>query len=45
MIINLIMNAIEAMSGVGNVPRTLLIGTGQEAMAGVLVNVQDSGPD
>src|SRR5262249_27583032 len=52
-VINLIMNSLEAMSGVGNVPRTLLIcagqeivavGTGQEAMAGVLVSVQDSGP-
>src|SRR5262245_48562705 len=38
-IINLIMNAIEAMSGAGKVPRGLLIGTGQEAMAGVLVSV------
>ncbi len=43
-IINLIMNAIEAMSGVFNVPRALLIGTRQEAMVGVLVSVQDSGP-
>jgi signal transduction histidine kinase len=38
------MNAIEAMSGVGNIHRTLLIGTGQQAMAGVLVSVQDSRP-
>jgi PAS domain S-box-containing protein len=52
-VINLIVNAIEAMSDVGNVPRSLLIGTGREAMAvgtgqeaiaGVLVSVQDSGP-
>jgi PAS domain S-box-containing protein len=43
-IINLIMNAIEAMSAVDNVPQALLIGTGQEAMGGVLVSVQDSGP-
>ncbi len=43
-IINLIMNAIEAMSDVRDVPRALLIGTGQEAMVGVVVSVQDSGP-
>jgi PAS domain S-box-containing protein len=43
-IINLIMNAIEAMSGVGNASRGLLIGTGLEASGGVLVSVQDSGP-
>jgi len=43
-IINLIMNAIEAMSGVDKGPRALLISTGQEAVGGVLVSVQDSGP-
>ena len=43
-IINLIMNAIEAMSGVDKGPRALLISTGQEAVSGVLVSVQDSGP-
>jgi signal transduction histidine kinase len=43
-IINLIMNASEAMSGTGKVPRGLVIGTGQEAMAGVRVSVEDSGP-
>ena len=42
-IINLIINAIEAMSGVGNGSRPLLISTGQEASDGVLVSVQDSG--
>jgi PAS domain S-box-containing protein len=42
-IINLIMNAIEAMSGVGKGSRALLISTGQEASGGVLVSVQDSG--
>jgi PAS domain S-box-containing protein len=42
-IINLIINAIEAMSGVGNRSRPLLISTGQEASGGVLVSVQDSG--
>ena len=43
-IINLIINAIEAMSGVGKASRRLLIGTGQEASGGVLVSVRDSGP-
>jgi signal transduction histidine kinase len=43
-IINLIINGIEAMSGVGEESRALLISTGQEASGGVLVNVQDSGP-
>jgi C4-dicarboxylate-specific signal transduction histidine kinase len=43
-IINLIMNAIEAMSGVGTASRGLLIGTGLEVSSGVLVSVQDSGP-
>jgi PAS domain S-box-containing protein len=43
-IINLIINAVEAMSGVAKGSRTLLISTGQEASAGVLVSVQDSGP-
>ena len=42
-IINLIINAIEAMSGVGNESRPLLISTGQEPSGGVLVSVQDSG--
>ena len=43
-IINLIINAIEAMSGVGKGSRALLISTGREASGGVLVSVQDSGP-
>jgi len=43
-IINLIINAIEAMSGVGKGSRALLISTAQEASGGVLVSVQDSGP-
>jgi PAS domain S-box-containing protein len=42
-IINLIINAIEAMSGVGTGSRALLISTGQEASGGVLVRVQDAG--
>jgi PAS domain S-box-containing protein len=43
-IINLIINAIEAMSGAGQGSRALLISTKQEAPGGVLVSVQDSGP-
>jgi C4-dicarboxylate-specific signal transduction histidine kinase len=43
-ILNLIINAIEAMSGVGKGSKVLLISTGQEASGGVLVSVQDSGP-
>jgi C4-dicarboxylate-specific signal transduction histidine kinase len=43
-IINLIINAVEAMSGVSEGSRELLIGTGKDASGGVLVAVQDSGP-
>jgi C4-dicarboxylate-specific signal transduction histidine kinase len=44
-ILNLIVNAVEAMSGVGEGPRALLIGTGiDDASSGVIVAVQDSGP-
>jgi signal transduction histidine kinase len=43
-ILNLIVNAVEAMSGVGEGTRELLIGTGQEASGDVLVSVRDSGP-
>jgi C4-dicarboxylate-specific signal transduction histidine kinase len=43
-ILNLIINAIEAMSGVGERSRELLIGTRKDASGGVLVAVQDSGP-
>jgi PAS domain S-box-containing protein len=43
-IINLIINAIEAMSGVGRESRALLISTEQEASGSVLVSIQDSGP-
>ena len=42
-LLNLILNALEAMSGVSEGARELLIGTGQEASGGVLVAVQDSG--
>jgi PAS domain S-box-containing protein len=43
-IINLIINAIEAMSDDGKGSRALLISTAQAASGGVLVSVQDSGP-
>ena len=43
-IINLTINAMEAMSSVGQASRRLLISTGQETSGGVLVSVQDSGP-
>jgi C4-dicarboxylate-specific signal transduction histidine kinase len=43
-ILNLIINAIEAMSGVAEVQRALLISTGQAEHGGVLVAVRDSGP-
>jgi PAS domain S-box-containing protein len=42
-ILNLIVNAIEAMSGPGDRPRQLVIGAG-EADGGVCVEVRDSGP-
>jgi C4-dicarboxylate-specific signal transduction histidine kinase len=43
-IVNLILNAVEAMSSVSEGSRELLIGTAQDAYGGVLVTVQDSGP-
>jgi NO-binding membrane sensor protein with MHYT domain len=43
-ILNLIINAIEAMSGVSERSRGLLIGTQKDASGRVLVAVQDSGP-
>jgi C4-dicarboxylate-specific signal transduction histidine kinase len=42
-ILNLIMNAVQAMSGVSEGSRELLIGTRKDASSGVLVAVQDSG--
>jgi C4-dicarboxylate-specific signal transduction histidine kinase len=42
-ILNLIVNAVEAMSGVSEGSRELLIGTGKDSSR-VLVAVQDSGP-
>jgi signal transduction histidine kinase len=43
-ILNLIVNALEAMSGVGEGSRGLLIATGKDGSGRVLVAVQDSGP-
>jgi C4-dicarboxylate-specific signal transduction histidine kinase len=43
-LLNLILNAVQAMSGVREGSRTLRISTGPEAAGGVLVSVQDSGP-
>jgi signal transduction histidine kinase len=43
-ILNLMMNAMEAMSGVSQGSRELLIRTEKNASGGVLVAVQDSGP-
>jgi signal transduction histidine kinase len=47
-ILNLIMNAVEAMSEISNGPREasrgLLISTAEDESSGVLVAVQDSGP-
>ena len=43
-ILNLIMNAVEAMSEVGEGTRELLISTRKAEPEGVLVGVRDSGP-
>ena len=43
-ILNLIMNAVEAMSSVAEGPRELLISTKKDASGRVLVGVRDSGP-
>jgi PAS domain S-box-containing protein len=45
-VLNLVVNAVEAMSGVGDGPRQLLITTGtiEGDAKGVLVAVRDSGP-
>ena len=42
--LNLILNAVEAMSGSSETTRELLIRTEQDGPGGVLVAVQDSGP-
>ena len=43
-VLNLILNAVEAMSSVEAGPRELLISTEQTRTGGVLVSVRDSGP-
>jgi signal transduction histidine kinase len=43
-ILNLIVNAIEAMSGMNEAPRELLLSTETTEPDGVLVTVRDSGP-
>jgi len=43
-ILNLVMNAIEAMSEVREEPRELLISTGNADPDGILVTIGDSGP-
>ena len=43
-ILNLIKNAMEAMSGVSEGPRELQVSSGKDASTGVLVAVRDSGP-
>jgi C4-dicarboxylate-specific signal transduction histidine kinase len=43
-VLNLIINAVEAMSGVSEGSRELLIGTGKDTSGGVLVAVRESGP-
>jgi PAS domain S-box-containing protein len=43
-LLNLIINAVEAMSGVSEGTRELLISSGKAESNGVLVAVQDSGP-
>src|SRR5262249_42927037 len=43
-ILNLVMNAIEVMSGAGDGPRELSIGSSTDETQSVLVTVRDSGP-
>jgi len=43
-LLNLLMNAIEALSGVGDGPRVLVVRSDPDAAPGVLVAVCDSGP-
>ena len=43
-VLNLIINAVEAMSGMAEGSRELSISTGKDALNGVLVSVRDSGP-
>ena len=43
-VLNLMMNAVEAMSGVTSRAHELKISTGETAAGDILVSVQDSGP-
>jgi PAS domain S-box-containing protein len=43
-ILNLMMNAIEAMSGLNDGPRELLVRSGTDETEQVMISVQDSGP-
>lgn len=43
-ILNLLMNAVEAMSAADDGPREMTVGTSQAPSGGVLVSVGDSGP-
>jgi C4-dicarboxylate-specific signal transduction histidine kinase len=43
-ILNLMMNAIEAMSGAGEGPRELLVRSGTDESQRILISIQDSGP-
>ena len=43
-VLNLIINAVEAMSGDGEGSRELLISTGRDSLNAVLVSLRDSGP-
>ena len=43
-LLNLLINAIEALSGVGDGPRELVVQSDTDATQGVLVTVRDSGP-
>jgi len=43
-VLNLVVNAVEAMSDIADAPRALLITTGQAESSGVLVSVRDTGP-
>ena len=43
-ILNLIINAVEALSSVGEGPRELIISTAETESNGVLVAIRDSGP-
>jgi C4-dicarboxylate-specific signal transduction histidine kinase len=43
-VLNLIINAIEAMTGTSEGPRELLVSTDRTEAGGVLISVRDSGP-